>query len=214
MFFCMRIRPALAGKGHKDLSEHVEGRKEGGKQTHGPDEVMASPEGFPEYLVLTPEAAEWRHAGYGQRTYYKRSRCNLHMRVEPAHLPHILFIGHGVYNATGAEEEKALEKGVGHEMEYAGRVGAHAHGRKHVAELAHGGVGQDPLDVVLHKADGGRKTGGKYADYGHGLTHGRDHGIYGAVSGHHVYAGGDHRGGVYEGGDRCRALHGVGQPYM
>src|SRR3990170_354036 len=170
MFFCMRIRPALAGKGHKDLSEHVEGRKEGGKQTHGPDEVMDSPEGFPEYLVLTPEAAEWRHAGYGQRTYYKRSRCNLHMRVEPAHLPHILFIGHGVYNATGAEEEKALEKGVGHEMEYAGRVGAHAHGR--------------------------------------------DHGIYGAVSGHHVYAGGDHRGGVYEGGDRCRALHGVGQPYM
>ena len=39
------------------------------------------------------------------------------LRVKPAHLAHVLFIGHGVDHRAGAEEQQRLEEGVGEEME-------------------------------------------------------------------------------------------------
>ena len=75
--------------------------------------------------------------------------------AQPAHAHQILFAAHGVDDAAGAEEEQRLEKRVRHQVEDAGGKGAHAGRHEHVAQLAYGGVGQDPLDVGLHQADRG-----------------------------------------------------------
>ncbi len=52
-------------------------------------------------------------------------------------------------------------------MEDPGRVGADAHGEEHVAELADGRVGEDPLDVALTERDRRREEGGQRPDRGH-----------------------------------------------
>ena len=54
-----------------------------------------------------------------------------------------------MHHTAGRKKEQALEKRMGHEMEDAGRIGPCADADKHVAELAHGRIGQDPLDVIL-----------------------------------------------------------------
>ncbi len=110
------------------------------------------------------------------------------------------------------EEEQGLEEGVGAEVEDPGPEGPHAAGQEHVAELAHRGVGQHPLDVVLDQADGGREDRGERPDQRHHQHRLRGVGVDRRRARHHVDAGGDHGGGVDEGGDRGRALHGVGQP--
>jgi hypothetical protein len=61
-------------------------------------------------------------------------------------------IDHG----PGTEEQERLEEGVGHQMEDGPLPGTDPKGQKHVAYLAHGGIGEDPLDVSLHQ---GGETG-------------------------------------------------------
>ena len=113
---------------------------------------------------------------------------------------------------AGGEEEQRLEECVRDEVEDGRGIGRDAAGEKHVAQLRDGGVGEDALDVVLDKADGGGKEGRGRADDGDdGEREGR------AVeeemsAGDHVDAGGDHGGGVDERGDGRGAFHGVGQP--
>ncbi len=64
---------------------------------------------------------------------------------------------HGHDHGAGAEEQQRLEEGVGEQVEHADRIGAHAHGDEHVAELRAGRIGDDALDVVLHEPDGRRE---------------------------------------------------------
>ena len=59
---------------------------------------------------------------------------------------------HRVDDAAGAEEEAGLEEGVREDVEEAGRERADADAEEHEAELAHGGVGEHLLDVVLDEA--------------------------------------------------------------
>ena len=67
----------------------------------------------------------------------------------------------------GAEEQQRLEEGVGDQVEHRRRIGADAGGEEHVAELAAGRIGDDPLDVVLRQADGGGEERRRGADHGH-----------------------------------------------
>jgi hypothetical protein len=52
---------------------------------------------------------------------------------------------------AGAKKQKRLEERMRHEMEHGRLPCAHAQGEKHVTDLAHGGVGQHALDIVLRK---------------------------------------------------------------
>ena len=71
-----------------------------------------------------------------------------------------------VHHRAGAEEQARLEERVREHVEEAGRERAAADGREHEAELAHRGVRQHLLDVVLHAADRRGEQRGQRADHG------------------------------------------------
>ena len=75
--------------------------------------------------------------------------------LQSAHVADVLLVMHRVDDRARAEEQQRLEEGVREQMEHADRIGADAHGDEHVAELRTGRIGDDALDVVLHKPDGG-----------------------------------------------------------
>ena len=89
-----------------------------------------------------------------------------HPLLEPAHLAHVLLVMHGVDHAAGAEEQAGFEKRVGHQMENRRGIAADADADKHVTELAHGGIGENFLDVVLRQRDRGGDQRRGDADHG------------------------------------------------
>ena len=97
-------------------------------------------------------------------------------------------------------------------MEDPRRIGPHAHGDEHEAELADRGVGEHLLDVVLGKADGGGKKGCENADDGDHIQGVRRHAEQDVQPGDHVHAGRHHRRRVDQRADRGGAFHRVGQP--
>ena len=115
---------------------------------------------------------------------------------------------------AGAEEEERLEERVGQQQVHALAVGADAHRREHVADLAHGGVGDDPLDVGLHHRDHARHQERREAEDRHHVVHGgrvfEDH----VRARDEVDAGRHHRRGVDERRDRGGAFHRVGKPCL
>jgi hypothetical protein len=107
----------------------------------------------------------------GQREAGERERADHHAPVgerdlvlQPAHVADVLLVVHRHDHRAGAEEQKRLEEGVGEQVEHADRIGADAHRHEHVAELRAGRIRHDPLDVVLHEADGGGEERGGGAD--------------------------------------------------
>ena len=117
-----------------------------------------------------------------------------------------------VDDGSGAEEQEALEEGVGDHQEYRRLVGAASAGEDHVTELGHRRVGEHLLDVVLGAGDRRGHEGGGGADDGdHQCRVGRS--VQERVDpAEEVDAGRDHRRCMDEGRHRGRALHRVGEP--
>ena len=134
--------------------------------------------------------------------------------LNPPIFPDVQLAAHGVHHAARSEEQEALEKGMGHEMEDARRISPHAYGHEHETELADGGIGENFLDVVLGKADGGGKKRGQHAHQGDDEHRIGRHAEEIIKPGDHVDAGGNHRGRMDQRTDRRGAFHGVGQPHV
>ena len=71
---------------------------------------------------------------------------------------------HRVDDRARAEEEAGLEEGVREDVEEARRERADADAEEHEAELAHRGVGEHLLDVVLDERDRRREERRRRAD--------------------------------------------------
>ena len=111
-----------------------------------------------------------------------------------------------------AEEEEALEERMGHQVEDARRKCTRADAHEHVAELAHGRVGEHPLDIVLGAADCRSEEGGQHPYERDDEHRRRRHDVEEVEPGDHVDAGRNHRRRMDERADRRRAFHCIGQP--
>ena len=101
-------------------------------------------------------------------------------------------------HASGPEEQEGFEEGVGGKVEHRPGECANAQSDEHIPQLAHRGVGQDFLDIILEKRYGcGKQGSGKRsdADHAHGV---RREDIKDVGAGDHVHPGRDHRGCVDE----------------
>ena len=103
-----------------------------------------------------------------------------------------------VNNGACCQEEEALEEGVRHQMEDAGRIRSHTGGHEHVSELRDGRVRENLLDIGLRNANGGGKESGQRSDNRDYRQRGwcpvKDH----VRTGDHIDAGRHHGCGVDE----------------
>ena len=144
-----------------------------------------------------------------------------HVLPEAAHVAHVLRVVvvvradarvHRVDDRAGAEEEQALKKACVKTWKKPAENAPDADAEEHEAELAHGGVGEHLLDVVLREADRRREERRERADDGDRRSAPPATARTARAGGDEVDARGDHRGRVDERGDRRRAGHRVGQP--
>ena len=210
----------LATKDKTHLPGHVERREERASQAKEERNfARAVVPGGVEDFVLRPEAGEdQRHAGQRHHADGVGREGHGHELLEAAHAPDVLLLVAAVDDGAGAEEEQRLEERVREQMEHPDRHATDAQAHHHVAELRHGGVGEDALDVRLRhgdeRAEDGReraypRDGSKRDRLGHaGLLqlHQRIHASDEEDARRH------HRRRVDERADGRGAFHRVGKP--
>ena len=209
-----RLLARLAPHHPEDDPERVHRGQEGGQVSDvGEDPVEAAAlGGEDEDLVLREEPGCPGEGGERQGADDQQGGGERHGAAKAAHAIDVLGSRHRRDHRAGRHEQERLEEGVGHEMKEPGPVGADRDADDHVADLADGRVGDDPLQVGDRERHGGREDQRPQADEGgdvgrRGGEHEQDVG-----SGDQVDAGGDHGRGVNQRRDGGGALHGVGQP--
>ena len=66
-----------------------------------------------------------------------------------------------MHDTSCTEEEEGLKEGMGHQVEDPGNKGTHTAGQEHIAQLADGGIGQNPFYIIGHHGNGGGKDSGQ-----------------------------------------------------
>jgi hypothetical protein len=118
----------------------------------------------------------------------------------------------GQDHGARAQEEQGLEEGMRAQMKQGRCVAPTSRRQQHVAELAHGRVGEHLLDVGLVDGDRGGEERGQGSHPRHHRRRARRQRVQEGQAAHHVDTGRHHGGGVDQRRDRRRAGHGVGQP--
>ena len=101
---------------------------------------------------------------------------------------------------------------MSHQVKHGDAVHSHSRREEHIAKLAHGGIGDDTLDVILHHT---HRTGEYSRDHTHRCNevHGiRSQFVKDMAPRHQVHPRGDHCRRMDQCADRGRPLHRVGQP--
>ena len=165
MMFLLVGAAELAEEGHVDLAEHVEDRDPGADPEQRPHNRMA----VRDQACQMISSLDMKPANGGtpqSASVAARKVQNVigMLMAQAAHLAHVLLAAHRMDDGARAEEQAGLEERVGHQVEDAGGVRAHADRREHVAELADGRVGEHLLDVVLRDADSRGEQRGQRAD--------------------------------------------------
>ena len=218
VFVGMGIAARLAEEGHEHQPPGVEAGEQRGDDQRPEGESAFGGIGALDDRVLREEAGK---ADVGQRDAHprQRQRADHHrpegqrdLAPEVAVIAHVLLMVHGGDHRARPEKQQRLEEGVRQQVEHGHRIDAHAGGHEHVTQLRAGGIGDHPLDVVLHQAHGRGEEGGGRADVDDehlglgGVFEQRRH------AHHQEHPGGDHGGGVDQRRNRRRAFHGIRQP--
>ena len=151
------FRCGAGNKGHIEGAQHVIARQPGDQDKDKAAEGMSRSEveAGADDLVFGEEARQRRYPRQRQRSHQEEEAGGGHLAPEASHLAHVLLPVHCVDDVAGGKEEQRLEERVRHQVKEARDLGADSDCEEHVADLAHGGVGQHPLDVGL----GGRRQG-------------------------------------------------------
>ena len=210
----LRRAAEAAAEGERVEPEHVEGGERRGGDADRPQRaaVAAHPVRRPQDLVLREEAGEERDAGDREAAHQHGHVRPGQQLAQPAHLAQVLLAGERVDQRARAEEQERLEERVGEDVEDARAERADPAGQEHVAELAHGRVGEHALDVGLDEGDRGGEKRRRRADHRDHQHRVRSVRVDRRRAGDHVDPRGHHRGRVDQRRDGRRALHRVGQP--
>ncbi len=118
----------------------------------------------------------------------------------------------GGNHTPGSQKQQRFEKGVGEKMEGGGGECPGSDPQHHQADLAHGRIGQNSLQVPLKTGAGGSIQSGQSAgDCNRGTGNRRDPDQR-KQAGQQINTGSDHCRGMNLGRNRRRASHGVRQP--
>ena len=206
----------------EEQTEHVERREAAREECKPKDNVMVPLECGENDFVLGEESGERRNA----RNRENRNECagvsELHLLAETAH--RIEIVRADLMNqATGDEEQAALEEGVREDVECRScPTGngdnlanlASAKRKHHVTELRKRGVGEDALDVLLRASDDGCKDHRECAnphDEREGvIANGKER----EESSDQINTCNHHRCAVDNRADRCRTFHRIREPNM
>ena len=96
------------------------------------------------------------------------------------------------------KEQQSFKKCVGEEMKNGDAITTCTQCHKHVAQLRTGGIGDDAFDVILYKADGGRKECGDRSRKHHNIAGGGRKFKQRRHAGHQEHASRDHGGSMNE----------------
>ena len=144
-----------------DQPEHVERRHERGDKPNEPQAVVSV--AFSDDQRCHRISSLEKKPANGGMPAMASVAINMVVKVvgmrpcQAAHIPHVLFAAHGVDHRARSKEQQRLEERMREHMEHTRRECAHAQRQEHVSQLRDRRVGQHPLDVVLHQADGRRE---------------------------------------------------------
>ena len=153
----------------KNILKVYRARQKGRSHPQGPEKFVAGTwmdKGGKQYPVLAEISAQGGKCAQAEGSREHEPEDPGQVLVKVSHFENVVFIGEGLDHASGAQKEERFKKGVGKEVKHSAHDVSRAHGQDHVPHLAHGGIGQHPLDVPLGQGRKGRVKGGDRPDTG------------------------------------------------